>query len=74
MNTTITTQLNKEGIYTSKIVERLQAITKATVGNHLLFSKRGNKYTIKFYNCDDCKYYKATLEHKCLISNIRESK
>jgi hypothetical protein len=74
MNATITTQLSKEGIYISKIVERLQAITKATISNHLLFTKRGDKYTIKFYNCDDCKYYKATLEHKCLIGNIRESK
>jgi len=74
MNATITTQLSKEGIYISKIVERLEAITKATISNNLLFTKRGEKYTIKFYNCDDSKYYKATLEHKCLIGNIRESK
>jgi hypothetical protein len=61
-------------IYKQHVIERLESITKATISNHVLFTKRGDKYTVKFYNCDDCKYYKATVQYNCLIGNIREAK
>ena len=65
------------GIYQSQIVESLEAITKSTISNHILCtnrstSKNTNVLTIKFFNCDNGKFYKATLKRGFLISNIRE--
>jgi len=72
--------LSEYGICHFKIVERLEAITKkSTISNHILYfnrstSKKPNLFTIEFFDYENRKFYRATLEHGCLIGNIREVK
>ena len=71
--------LSEYGIYKFQIVEQLEAITKLSISNHILFtnrstSKKPNLFTIEFFDYDNRKFYKATLKRGFLISNIREVK
>lgn len=69
--------LSEYGILKNQIIESLEAITKSSISNNILFtnrstSKKTNVFTIKFFNYDNRKFYKATLKYGFLISNIRE--
>ena len=62
----------EQQVYKFKILETLETLTQSAISNSMLLKKYGNNYTVYFHNLNDNKYYKATLKHKCLISNIRE--
>ena len=71
--------ISEYGILQSQIIDRLEVITKCSISNNIVFtnrstSKNPNIWTIRFFNYNDEKHYKATLKYGCLISNIREFK
>ena len=69
------TELTKKQIpLKTEIVKKLEAITKNIISNNILFKNNGKNLTVIFYNCCSEKYFKATIKHGCLISNIREYK
>jgi hypothetical protein len=58
----------------SEIVKRIEAITKHAVSDSILIKPNGRNKTVTFYDCTLGKYYKCTVKHGSLISNIREAK
>lgn len=55
-----------------QIIESIEKITGHIISSSITIFPNGKNKTIRFFDCELNKYFRCTLKHDCLISNIRE--